>query len=267
MKTFLTVKLALIPFAIFWALLGARHADWAIWSGLALSAAGNAWRIWRREFMTLEAGGFALFALLAAIHLAVDMVDEGLITKKEAVARVEPQALDQLLHPVFEPRQRAKAAVAAKGLPASPGAATGAVVFTADDAVAWSEKGKRVVLVRMETVPDDIHGMNVSQGILTATGGMTCVSGETLVLTDRGAGHRRSRRPPLAALYSSAVGGCGHGADSAHATLGWGSQASPGRYDDAPRARAQARIDEEQRNRDAEAEHGGDHRLADAARH
>lgn len=70
MKTFLTVKLALIPFAIFWALLGARHADWAIWSGLALSAAGNAWRIWRREFMTLEAGGFALFALLAAIHLA-----------------------------------------------------------------------------------------------------------------------------------------------------------------------------------------------------
>jgi pyruvate, orthophosphate dikinase len=110
---------------------------------------------------------------LAAIHLAVDMVDEGLITKKEAVARVEPQALDQLLHPVFEPRERARAAVAAKGLPASPGAATGAVVFTADDAVAWSEKGKRVVLVRMETVPDDIHGMNVSQGILTATGGMT----------------------------------------------------------------------------------------------
>ncbi|HET8647187.1 MAG TPA: pyruvate, phosphate dikinase, partial [Vicinamibacteria bacterium] len=110
---------------------------------------------------------------LAAVHLAVDMVEEGLITKKEAVARVEPQALDQLLHPVFEPKERARAQVAAKGLPASPGAATGAVVFTADDAVAWTEKGRRVVLVRMETVPDDIHGMNVSQGILTATGGMT----------------------------------------------------------------------------------------------
>jgi len=110
---------------------------------------------------------------LAAIHLAVDMVEEGLITRKEAVARVEPQALDQLLHPVFEPKQRARAEVGAKGLPASPGAATGAVVFTADEAVAWSEKGKRVVLVRMETVPDDIHGMSVAQGILTATGGMT----------------------------------------------------------------------------------------------
>jgi pyruvate,orthophosphate dikinase len=110
---------------------------------------------------------------LAAVHLAVDMVEEGIITKQEAVARVEPQSLDQLLHPVFDPKERAKAAVAAKGLPASPGAATGAVVFTADDAVAWSQKGKRVLLVRMETVPDDIHGMSVAQGILTATGGMT----------------------------------------------------------------------------------------------
>jgi pyruvate,orthophosphate dikinase len=110
---------------------------------------------------------------LAAVHLAVDMVEEGIITKQEAVARVEPQSLDQLLHPVFDPKERAKAVVAAKGLPASPGAATGAVVFTADDAVAWSQKGKRVLLVRMETVPDDIHGMSVAQGILTATGGMT----------------------------------------------------------------------------------------------
>src|SRR4029434_8249337 len=87
-----------------------------------------------------------------------------------------PQPLDQLLHPVFDTKERAKAEVAAKGLPASPGAATGAVVFTADDAVAWSGKGKRVVLVRMETVPDDIHGMSVAQGILTATGGMTSQS-------------------------------------------------------------------------------------------
>ena len=110
---------------------------------------------------------------LAAIHIAVDFVEEGILTPREAVMKVEPQALDQLLHPIFEPKQRAKAETAAKGLPASPGAATGAVVFTADDAVAWSQKGKRVLLVRMETVPDDIHGMSVAQGILTATGGMT----------------------------------------------------------------------------------------------
>jgi len=110
---------------------------------------------------------------LAAVHIAVDMVQEGILTPREALMKVEPQALDQLLHPIFDPSARAKAEVAAKGLPASPGAATGAVVFTADDAVAWTAKGKRVVLVRMETVPDDIHGMSVAQGILTATGGMT----------------------------------------------------------------------------------------------
>jgi pyruvate,orthophosphate dikinase len=110
---------------------------------------------------------------LAAVHIAVDMVDEGILTTKEAVGKVEPASLDQLLHPIFDPKERGKAEVAAKGLPASPGAATGAIVFTADDAVAWSQKGKRVLLVRMETVPDDIHGMSVAQGILTATGGMT----------------------------------------------------------------------------------------------
>ena len=110
---------------------------------------------------------------LAAVHIAVDMVEEGILTKKEAVAKVEPGSLDQLLHPIFDPRERLRAAVAAKGLPASPGAATGSIVFTADDAVAASRAGKRVVLVRMETVPDDIHGMSVAQGILTATGGMT----------------------------------------------------------------------------------------------
>jgi pyruvate,orthophosphate dikinase len=110
---------------------------------------------------------------LAAVNIAVDMVDEGILKPKDAVLKVEPQALDQLLHPIFDPKERAKVPVAAKGLPASPGAATGAIVFTADDAVEWSGKGKRVVLVRMETVPDDIHGMSVAQGILTATGGMT----------------------------------------------------------------------------------------------
>ena len=110
---------------------------------------------------------------LAAVQIAVDMCEEGVLTKKEALLKVEPQALDQLLHPIFDPKARLSVPVAAKGLPASPGAATGAVVFTADDAVAWAQKGKKVLLVRMETVPDDIHGMSVAQGILTATGGMT----------------------------------------------------------------------------------------------
>jgi pyruvate,orthophosphate dikinase len=110
---------------------------------------------------------------LASVVIAVDLVDEGILTKEEALLKVEPQSLDQLLHPIFDLKERAKAKVAAKGLPASPGAATGAVVFTADDAVAWAHKGKKVVLVRMETVPDDIHGMHVAQGVLTATGGMT----------------------------------------------------------------------------------------------
>jgi len=110
---------------------------------------------------------------LAAVQIAVDMVEEGILTPKEAIMKVEPQALDQLLHPIFDPKARARAEVAAKGLPASPGAATGAIVFTADEAVAWAQKGRKVLLVRMETVPDDIHGMSVAQGILTATGGMT----------------------------------------------------------------------------------------------
>src|SRR5512143_636746 len=110
---------------------------------------------------------------LAAINIAVDMCEEGILTKKEALLKVEPQALGQLLHPIFDPKARKTVEVAATGLPAAPGAATGALVFTADEAVAWAQKGKKVLLVRMETVPDDIHGMSVAQGILTATGGMT----------------------------------------------------------------------------------------------
>jgi pyruvate,orthophosphate dikinase len=110
---------------------------------------------------------------LAAVNIAVDMCEEGILTKREAVMRVEPQALDQLLHPIFDPRARSRVETAAKGLPASPGAAAGAIVFTAEDAVAWAQKGRKVLLVRMETVPDDIHGMSVAQGVLTATGGMT----------------------------------------------------------------------------------------------
>ncbi|MDF1562693.1 MAG: pyruvate, phosphate dikinase [Deltaproteobacteria bacterium] len=110
---------------------------------------------------------------LASVRIATEMVDEGLITKKMAVQRVEPTQLLQLLHPVFDPAARKKYGVDAKGLNASPGAASGEVVFTADEAVARTEKGKAVVLVRQETSPEDIHGMAVAKGVLTAAGGMT----------------------------------------------------------------------------------------------
>src|ERR1022692_460367 len=108
----------------------------------------------------------------AAVRIAVEMVGEGLLSKKEAILRVDPQQLDQLLHPVLDPASKKTLTLLAKGLPASPGAAVGTIVFTADDAV---EKAKTapVVLVRKETVPDDIHGMEVAKGILTSRGGMT----------------------------------------------------------------------------------------------
>jgi pyruvate,orthophosphate dikinase len=109
----------------------------------------------------------------AAVVIATDLVAEKRITIKEAVLQVDPESLSQLLAPGFEPKEWNALPVATKGLPASPGAASGQVVFTADDAVSWSDKGNPVVLVRRETVPDDIHGMFVAQGILTATGGMT----------------------------------------------------------------------------------------------
>ncbi len=108
----------------------------------------------------------------AAVRIAVDMVNEGLISKEEAVLRVDPQQLDQLLHPVLDPASKKTLAVLAKGLPASPGAAVGRVVFTADEAVEQAKK-QPVILVRAETVPDDIHGMEVAKGILTSRGGMT----------------------------------------------------------------------------------------------
>jgi pyruvate,orthophosphate dikinase len=108
----------------------------------------------------------------AAVRIAVDMVNEGLINKKEAVLRVDPQQLDQLLHPVLDPASKKSLANIATGLPASPGAAVGRVVFTANEAVAQAPKGP-VILVRAETVPDDIHGMEVAKGILTSRGGMT----------------------------------------------------------------------------------------------
>ena len=108
----------------------------------------------------------------AAVRIAVEMVQEGLIDKREAILRVEPQQLDQLLHPVLDPASKKTLTKLAVGLPASPGASVGTIVFTADEAVEVSKKSP-VVLVRKETVPDDIHGMEVAKGILTARGGMT----------------------------------------------------------------------------------------------
>jgi pyruvate,orthophosphate dikinase len=108
----------------------------------------------------------------AAVRIAVDMVNEGLISRQEAILRVEAQQLDQLLHPVLDPASKKSLTRLATGLPASPGAAVGTIVFAADDAVEKS-KTAPVVLVRKETVPDDIHGMEVSEGILTSRGGMT----------------------------------------------------------------------------------------------
>jgi pyruvate, orthophosphate dikinase len=107
----------------------------------------------------------------AALKIAVDMANEGLITEAEAVGRVDPQALDQLLHPTLDPD--APRDVLTKGLPASPGAASGAVVFDADTAEKRAELGEAVILVRVETSPEDIHGMHAAKGILTARGGMT----------------------------------------------------------------------------------------------
>ncbi len=109
----------------------------------------------------------------AAVVIATDLVAEKLLKPNEGLLLVDPSSLSQLLAPVFDPKEWKAIPVATKGLPASPGAASGQVVFTADEAVAWTEQGKKVVLVRKETVPDDIHGMFVSQGVLTATGGMT----------------------------------------------------------------------------------------------
>ena len=109
----------------------------------------------------------------AAVKVAVDLVNEGLIDKETAVMRVEPDQIDQLLHPVFDAEELAKAKAVAKGLPASPGAATGQIVFSAEDAGAFAAEGKKVILVREETSPEDLAGMVAAEGILTARGGMT----------------------------------------------------------------------------------------------
>jgi len=137
----------------------------------------------------------------AAVRIAVDMVEQGIITKEEALQRIEPAHVDQLLRDQFDPKALAAATRIAKGLNASPGAAVGRAVFSADTAVEWAGRGERVVLVRIETSPDDFHGMAVAQGILTARGGATshaavvarqigkpCVAGchELIVDYDRG---------------------------------------------------------------------------------
>ncbi|ALE16412.1 Pyruvate,phosphate dikinase [Altererythrobacter epoxidivorans] len=132
----------------------------------------------------------------AALRMAVEMVDEGLIDEETAIRRVDPMALDQLLHPTLDPD--APRNVLTSGLPASPGAASGKIVLDADTAESWAGRGEKVILVRVETSPEDIHGMHAAQGILTARGGMTshaavvargmgrpCVSGASAVSIDR----------------------------------------------------------------------------------
>ena len=133
----------------------------------------------------------------AMVKIAMDLLRAGEIDEQTALLRMEPQKLDELLHPVFDKNALKQAVVVAKGLPASPGAATGQVVFAADDAEAWAENGKKVVLVRIETSPEDLRGMAVAQGILTMRGGMTshaavvargmgkcCVSGAGEIVID-----------------------------------------------------------------------------------
>ena len=109
----------------------------------------------------------------AAIKIAVDMCNEGMIDKKAAIMRVKPEQLDELLHPMLDMDSENNATFLAKGLPAGPGGATGRIVFTADDAEAWHKNGEQVILIREETSPEDVHGMHAAEAILTARGGMT----------------------------------------------------------------------------------------------
>ncbi len=124
-------------------------------------------KLWMLQTRNGKRTGFAM------VKVAMDLVREGLIDEKTALLRMEPNKLDELLHPVFSKEGLAKATEIAKGLPASPGAATGQIVFFADDAEAWAAQGKKVILCRLETSPEDLRGMNVAKGILTARGGMT----------------------------------------------------------------------------------------------
>lgn len=128
-------------------------------------------KLWMLQTRTGKRTGFA------AVRIAADMVEERIISKKEALLRIEPDQLNQLLRPIFDETDKGQAGkegrIMAKGLPAGPGAATGRIVFHAEDAEAWKKRGERVILCRIETSPDDIRGMEAAQGILTARGGMT----------------------------------------------------------------------------------------------
>lgn len=124
-------------------------------------------RLWMLQTRTGKRNG------AAAIKMAVDMANEGLIDKKTALMRVNPEQLDELLHPALDPESEKAATLLAKGLPAGPGGASGRIVFTANDAERWKSEGKQVILVREETSPEDVHGMHAAEAILTAKGGMT----------------------------------------------------------------------------------------------
>jgi pyruvate,orthophosphate dikinase len=148
-------------------------------------------RLWLLQTRTGKRTGAAM------VRIAMEMLEQGMIDEKTALTRVEPNRLDELLHPVFDTAALDKAKIIAKGLPASPGAASGKIVFLADEAQEWAKKGEPVILVRIETSPEDLSGMNVANGILTARGGMTshaavvargmgkcCVSGAGSVTID-----------------------------------------------------------------------------------
>ncbi|WP_085536047.1 pyruvate, phosphate dikinase [Massilibacteroides vaginae] len=124
-------------------------------------------KLWFLQTRNGKRTGFAM------VKIAMDLLKQGMIDEKTALNRVEPNKLDELLHPVFDKKALAKANVLVKGLPASPGAATGQIVFFADDATVWADEGRKVILVRIETSPEDLAGMAVAEGILTARGGMT----------------------------------------------------------------------------------------------
>jgi pyruvate,orthophosphate dikinase len=147
----------------------------------------------------------------AMVRIAMEMLRQGMIDEKTAIMRVGPDRLDELLHPIFDSDAVQKARVLARGLPASPGAATGQIVFFADEAEEWAKKGKAVILVRLETSPEDLRGMSVAKGILTARGGMTshaavvargmgkcCVSGAGAVHVDYKVRTMTMWRPNLA---------------------------------------------------------------------
>jgi pyruvate,orthophosphate dikinase len=124
-------------------------------------------RLWMLQTRTGKRNG------VAAIRIAMNMLDEGLISEDEALLRISPENIDEIMHETVDPDAEQKATILATGLPAGPGGATGQIIFTAEDAEEWKQQGKKVILVRNETSPEDVHGMHVASGILTAKGGMT----------------------------------------------------------------------------------------------